>query len=90
MLTREENARISIAMAIDIEFTRAHFHRNFEEIYIVLDGWIKLQLYDPGMEKFSECTLLADELLVIAPGVHHKISSASEKKSYFDNLSSRL
>jgi hypothetical protein len=35
--------------------------------------------YDPGVEKFSEHLLEPHELMVIAPGIHHKVMCASEK-----------
>lgn len=67
----------SIALAIDIRETAAHFHETFDEIYFVLDGEITLALYEPDSRKTTEQRLRADELCVITKGVHHKVLAPS-------------
>ena len=37
---------LNLAISIDIGITQAHFHEKFDEIYFVLDGNIKLLLYE--------------------------------------------
>jgi mannose-6-phosphate isomerase-like protein (cupin superfamily) len=69
----------SIALAIDIRETVAHFHRTFDEVYFVLDGEIALTLHDPSDGTTTEQRLGADELCVISKGVHHKVAAASPK-----------
>jgi mannose-6-phosphate isomerase-like protein (cupin superfamily) len=69
----------SIAIAIDIRPTTAHFHRGFDEIYFVLDGDLVLQTYDPDSGKTTERKLAANELCVVTKGVHHGITAASAK-----------
>lgn len=67
----------SIALAIDIRETVAHYHQTFDEIYFVLDGEITLALYDPDSGKTIEQRLGAHELCVISKGVHHKVLAPS-------------
>jgi len=69
----------SLALAIDIRETVAHFHKTFDEIYFVLNGEIALALHDPGTGKTTEQRLSADELCVISKGVHHKVMNSSAK-----------
>jgi mannose-6-phosphate isomerase-like protein (cupin superfamily) len=68
---------LNIAVAQDIRPTRAHFHKGFDEIYFVLDGTMRLGLYDPATGKTSEVELSANELCVISRGVHHVIRESS-------------
>jgi mannose-6-phosphate isomerase-like protein (cupin superfamily) len=69
----------SLALAIDIRETVAHFHKSFDEVYFVLDGEISLALHDPASGKTTEQRLGADELCVISKGVHHKVVRSSAK-----------
>jgi mannose-6-phosphate isomerase-like protein (cupin superfamily) len=69
----------NIAIALDIRATTAHYHTGFEEVYFVLDGNLVLQLYDPASGESTEQRLEANELCVIAKGVHHKITQSSGK-----------
>jgi mannose-6-phosphate isomerase-like protein (cupin superfamily) len=68
---------LGIAIALDITPTRAHFHNSFDEIYFVLDGSLKLELYDPVEEKLWTETLNSNELCVVPKGTHHKVIEAS-------------
>jgi mannose-6-phosphate isomerase-like protein (cupin superfamily) len=68
---------LSVAIALDIKPTKAHYHRGFDEIYFVLDGSLRLQLHDPVTERTWTETLNANELLVISKGLHHKVMEAS-------------
>ena len=63
----------------DIKPTDAHFHQNFDEIYLVIDGEIELETYDPVEGMVRKTVLLANELIIIGKGVHHKIITASKK-----------
>ena len=38
ILTSDDYSSLSIAIALDIKPTKAHYHKRFEEIYFVLDG----------------------------------------------------
>ena len=69
----------SLALAIDIGETTAHFHKGFDEIYFVLDGDMALALHDPATGTTIEQKLSPDELCVISKGVHHKVVRASAK-----------
>jgi mannose-6-phosphate isomerase-like protein (cupin superfamily) len=77
ILERADYAPLSVAIAVDIQPTRAHFHRTFDEIYFVLDGSIELHLSDPGSGKTWTETLAANELFVISKGLHHGITHTS-------------
>jgi mannose-6-phosphate isomerase-like protein (cupin superfamily) len=79
ILSSRDYPRIDIAIVLDIKPTKAHYHKSFEEIYFVLDGHITLGLYEPKENKYNECILEANELMVIAPGIHHKVMAASDK-----------
>jgi mannose-6-phosphate isomerase-like protein (cupin superfamily) len=79
ILATAEYPAISVAEAIDIKTTRAHFHRTFDEIYFVLDGSIRVRLYDPATSRTWEQLLAANELCVISKGLHHGIVEASEQ-----------
>lgn len=68
---------VGIALAIDIQSTIAHYHQTFDEIYFVLDGTMTLELYDPQQDRRQFVELAANELCVVAKGVHHRISKAS-------------
>lgn len=74
-----DDHEVNIAVAFDIKSTHAHYHREFTEIYFVLEGSIQLKLYDPATEKISTESLQANELIVLTPGVHHQIIASSEK-----------
>lgn len=79
ILSSKDYPRLDIALVLDIKPTQAHYHLGFEEIYFVLYGHITLSLYDPKADRFSEHMLEAHELIVIAPGIHHKVVASSEK-----------
>lgn len=77
--TPQDNPKVDIALAINIRPTTAHFHERFEETYMVLDGWLVLQLFDPKTEQISTVKLEANELAMIPKGMHHRIVEASEE-----------
>lgn len=68
---------LGLAISINIKPTQAHYHRTFDEIYFVLDGQMKLQVYDPTNNQTHTYELKANELCVITKGLHHKILEAS-------------
>lgn len=68
----------SLAVAVDIRPTEAHYHSGFDEIYFVLDGSITLRFYDPSEDRSWTESLCANELCLINKGVHHKIIESSE------------
>jgi mannose-6-phosphate isomerase-like protein (cupin superfamily) len=70
---------LNVAIAQDIEPTKAHYHKQFDEIYFVLDGSMTLKLFDPATEKIWTQKLGANELCVISKGIHHELTEASEK-----------
>lgn len=70
---------LTIVIADDIGPTKAHYHKDFTEIYFVLDGTISLKLLDPATGKIREETLSANELCAIGKGIHHVITSSSPK-----------
>ncbi len=70
---------LNIAISNDIGITEAHFHRGFDEIYFVLDGAIKLLLYDPESQNTWVEDLKENELCIIPRLAHHKITQASPK-----------
>jgi mannose-6-phosphate isomerase-like protein (cupin superfamily) len=69
----------SIAIAVNILPTKAHYHKGFDEVYFVLDGYIHLKLYDPGTNKIMEQILNSNELCVITKGIHHGIIESSKQ-----------
>ena len=77
ILDAKAYAPLSVAVAVDIKPTTAHFHRTFDEIYFVLDGSIRLRLHDTHTGKTWEESLQANELFVISQGLHHGIVEAS-------------
>ena len=78
ILSSRDYPQLNIAMVINIKPTQAHYHMSVEEIYFVIDGCITLGLYDPRKDQFTEQVLEAHELMVVAPGIHHKVLAASE------------
>ena len=70
---------LSVAVALDIRPTRAHFHRTFDEIYFVLDGSLTLRFHDPKTDRTWTESLGADELCVITRGIHHAVVEASPR-----------
>ena len=79
VLRNGEFEAFDLAIAENIGPTRAHFHREFDEIYFVLDGNITIQTFDPASGVRSEQSLNANELCILTKGTHHKVSSASSE-----------
>ncbi len=79
ILSSRDYPRLDVAVVVDIKPTRAHFHTQFDEIYFVVDGSITLGLYDPETKCTHEVELEANELQLIASGIHHKVISSSIK-----------
>lgn len=79
ILSNFDNPRIEIAMVFNVKPIAGHYHLGFEEIFLVLDGVINILFYEPSKDLVSEVTLRANELIVLTPGIHHRIASASEK-----------
>lgn len=63
----------------DIKETKAHFHKAFDEIYLVIDGEIEVETHEIGAETSKKTTLKPNEMILIGQGVHHKISRSSDK-----------
>lgn len=78
LLSGGEQPGLDLALAIDIRPTKAHFHDTFDEIYFVLDGALTLRTYDPSSGKREDLRLQANELCIVAKGVHHQITESSE------------
>ncbi len=70
---------LNIAIAQDIKPTIAHYHKEFDEIYFLLDGSMNLKFFDPVSDKVWTQKLSADELCVINKGIHHKVTEVSDK-----------
>lgn len=83
ILTNQDFAHLDIAMAENIKATQGHFHKTFTEIYLVVDGWVTLRLFDPKLVEKKDVTLRANELAVIPPGVHHSLVDFSESNRLF-------
>ncbi len=79
ILKNRDYKPLGIAIAIDIEPTKAHYHLDFDEIYFVLDGKIFLRLYDPQNDTTNTYELNANELCIITKGIHHKIIDSTSK-----------
>lgn len=77
ILRAGELDNFDLAVSIDIKPTSAHFHNKTSEVYFVLDGKITLEIFDPIKQERSQHELEANELAVITPGLHHRISAAS-------------
>lgn len=67
----------SVAMFTDIRPTIPHFHRTFDETYLVVEGTVKLRLFDPGTLEEREVVLERNELCVIGKGTHHGVLEAT-------------
>src|SRR5262245_36386673 len=79
ILAGDEYPSLSVAVALDIRPTKAHFHRTFDELYFVLDGSIDLRLHDPAGGRPWTAPLGPNELCVIAKGIRHGIVAATER-----------
>jgi len=79
ILSAGEYDPLDIAVLVDLEPTKAHYHKGFDEIYFVLDGNISVKFYDPQREKTWSELLKANELCIIPKGIHHRIVETSEK-----------
>jgi mannose-6-phosphate isomerase-like protein (cupin superfamily) len=69
----------NIAIALNIGPTTAHYHKEIDEIYFVLDGDILLKLYNPETGEYTDQKLSANELCLITKGIHHKIIESSKE-----------
>lgn len=78
ILIGDEFPFLNIAVADNIKPTKGHFHKEFDEVYFVLDGYIGLKLYDPKIDRICAEYLGANELCVISKGVHHEVTEASD------------
>jgi mannose-6-phosphate isomerase-like protein (cupin superfamily) len=78
ILIGDEYPFLNIAVADNIKPTKAHFHKEFDEVYFVLDGYIGLKLYDPKSDRIWTEYLGANELCVISKGIHHEVTEASD------------
>lgn len=78
VLSKADYQGLNIALAPNIHQTHPHYHKGFDEIYLVLDGTLLLRLFDPAEDKFTEVRLGPNELCVITRGVHHVVAEASE------------
>lgn len=81
--TPADSPKMDMALFYDIKKTKGHFHQNFEEVYLVVDGWLELEFYEPHTERKTEVRLEADEMVMIRPGVHHRIVNSSEKNRLY-------
>ncbi len=79
ILRAADYPHLTIALAIDLKPTHAHFHKTFDEIYFILDGFLLLKFYDPSDGRIWEQTLQAGELVVISKGIHHQVVEGSGK-----------
>jgi len=73
----EPHVTPAIALVRDIRVTVPHFHREFEELYWVLDGEMTIRLYEPDERRFTDVELRKHELCVIRRGVHHQVARSS-------------
>ena len=79
ILKNNEYSGLDLAIAIDINSTKPHFHTKFTEIYVVLDGHITIKTFEPTTNSTTSVELHANELCVLLPHVHHCITNASPK-----------
>lgn len=68
---------LGMAIAINIQPTKAHYHNTFDEIYFLTDGNMTLGIYNPLTNKKDQYELNSNELFIISKGLHHKILTAS-------------
>jgi mannose-6-phosphate isomerase-like protein (cupin superfamily) len=74
-----EYPHANVALSINIRPTVAHYHRDFDEIYFLLDGRLTLRFHDPSQGRTWDESLTENELVVIPKGIHHKVIEVSEK-----------
>ena len=79
ILSSRDCSLVDISVVLNIGSTKGHYHKKFHEIYFVMDGHMTLGLYDPTLDLYAEHVLDPHELMVIDPGVHHKVLHASEQ-----------
>lgn len=79
VLTRSDYPGAALALARDLKPTQGHYHQTFDEIYLVLEGFINLKISDPARDNTLVQFLSARELAVIPRGVHHQVLAASTR-----------
>lgn len=77
VLDKENYGPVGMAIAVDLEQMKAHYHNTFDEIYYMLEGSIDLKFYDPDNDKTWTDHMEKGDTLVIPKGLHHGITSAS-------------
>ncbi len=77
VLRPEDYGALDIAMLENVQETIGHYHRTFDEIYVVTAGSLKVAFFDPKADKRWVEQLDTDELCVIPKNLHHKILGGS-------------
>ena len=72
---------VDIAIFTDISITTPHFHKGFDEIYVVIQGKIEVTTYESPSEIKKLTKLKTNELILIGKNVHHQITKASKKNN---------
>jgi mannose-6-phosphate isomerase-like protein (cupin superfamily) len=79
ILTASDYSKFSVAVFTNIRPTHPHFHKTFDETYLVLEGEVELRLFEPATAEFKTVTLTADELCVIPALTHHGLARTSDR-----------
>ena len=72
-------AALSLAIVVNARPSRAHYHEGFDEIYLLLDGSLRVRFHDPLTAQTWEESLQANEVCVITKGLHYCITQASDR-----------
>lgn len=75
ILSSADYSKLNVAICPNIKPTIAHYHPEFDEIYVMLDGWIHVRTFDP---KTGRMRLGANEMALFPMGMHHVIDESSD------------
>ncbi|MGK7912250.1 MAG: hypothetical protein AB4050_12350 [Synechococcus sp.] len=79
VLQGDDYKGLDFAFGLDMKPTTGHYHKTFDEIYIILDGSFEIRFHDPKENRSWTEKFESNELVVIERGIHHRIISTSPK-----------
>lgn len=81
----DSNHSKNFDMAIfnNIKPTIGHYHNNFEEAYLLFKGSITVETYNPTTKEKHIYILKSNDLIIIPPKIHHKITASSEENCLY-------
>jgi mannose-6-phosphate isomerase-like protein (cupin superfamily) len=79
VLRKGEYLGLDLAIVNDINTTVGHYHKSFDEIYVITGGFLSVEFYNPVENVRWNEEFQTDELCVISKGLHHKVIDGSPK-----------